>query len=159
MLNSYHLPKVFWVSADGQPAWVVDINKKDNNFFLNVKASFFIYNGPQKHEFTLLHTNACTERIFNSRPFVYKKIFLKKLLQKLLAHIFTLLLAPFASKLINHLRHSESLKNIWKWSNRRKMSSILNSSESLKSHCTVPRIIDHLDVRGAKRSLMWATNV
>ena len=43
----------------------------------------------------------CTEWIFDSRPFMYNKIFLKKLLQKLVAHIFGLLLALFASKLVN----------------------------------------------------------
>ena len=43
----------------------------------------------------------CTERIFDSRPFMYDKIFLQKLFLKLVAHIFTLLLAPFASKLVN----------------------------------------------------------
>ena len=48
---------------------------------------------------------ACTERIFDSRPFMYYYvIFLKKLF-----HIFTLLLAPFASKLANFWRHSETL--------------------------------------------------
>ena len=50
---------------------------------------------------------------------------------------FMLLLGPFASKLVNYLWHNESLKNVWKLSNRcfrRKMSSITNSSESLKSY-------------------------
>ena len=58
----------------------------------------------------------CTDRIFDSRPFNFmnNKIFLKKLLYKILAYIFTLLLAPFASKLVNYSRHSESLKNVWK---------------------------------------------
>ena len=43
-------------------------------------------------------------------------IFLKKILQKLIAHIFTLLLAPFASKLVNYSRPIESLniRNILK---------------------------------------------
>ena len=38
------------------------------------------------------------ERIFDRRPFMYNKIFLKKLLWKFVALIFTLLLAPFAQK-------------------------------------------------------------
>ena len=63
-------------------------------------------------------TYVCTDRIFDSPPFMYNKIFLKKLLQKLLAPIFTLLLAPFASKLVNYWRHRESLKNVRKCSNR-----------------------------------------
>ena len=36
----------------------------------------------------------CTEGIFDSRPFMYNKIFLKKLLKKLVAHIFWHLLHP-----------------------------------------------------------------
>ena len=34
----------------------------------------------------------------------------KKILLKLVAHIFTLILAPFAFKMVNYVRHSESLK-------------------------------------------------
>ena len=93
-----------------------------------------IYIASQKRESTLLHTYVCTEHIFDSRPFMYNKISLKKLL----AHIFTLLLVPFESKLVNYSRQSESLKNVWKrWNHcfRRKMTSISNSSESLKSYC------------------------
>ena len=48
-------------------------------------------------------TYVCTEWFFDSPQFVYNKIFLKKLLQKLVAHIFTILLAPDASKLIKNL--------------------------------------------------------
>ena len=55
-------------------------------------------------------TYVCTERFLDSPQFVYNKIFLKKLLQKLVAHIFTVLLAPFASKKVNYLRQSEPLK-------------------------------------------------
>ena len=43
----------------------------------------------------------CTDRIFDSRPFMNNKIFLKKLLWKFVAHIFMLLLAHFESKLVN----------------------------------------------------------
>ena len=63
-------------------------------------------------------TYVYTEWIFDSPPFMYSKIFLKELLRKKVVHIFTLLLAPFASKLINYSRHSKSLKNVWKPSNR-----------------------------------------
>ena len=64
----------------------------------------------QKHESILLHSPyVCTERIFDSRPFMYNKIFLLKILQELVAHIFTLLLPPFAFKLVNHSRRSETL--------------------------------------------------
>ena len=60
--------------------------------------------------------------------------------KKLVAHIFTLLLAYFAFKLANYSRHKESLKNIWKRSNscfRRKIPSISISSDSWKSHCAL----------------------
>ena len=46
--------------------------------------------------------------IFDSwLPFMQNKIFLKKHLQSFTFHIFTILLAPFASNLVNHLWHSE----------------------------------------------------
>ena len=48
----------------------------------------------------------CTELIFDSRSSFTTKYFLKKL--------FTLLLAPFVSKLVNYSRQSYSLKNVWK---------------------------------------------
>ena len=40
---------------------------------------------------------------------MYNKIFLKKLLFKFVDHVFTLLLTPFVSKLVNYSRRSESL--------------------------------------------------
>ena len=61
----------------------------------------------------------CTERIFDRPPFMYNKVFLSKLIQNLVANIFTLLLVPFASKLVNYSKRSESLniqKNS-KWPN------------------------------------------
>ena len=45
----------------------------------------------------------------------YTKKNLVKLLLKFVAHIFTLLLAPFWSKLVNHSRHSESLNFNKNW--------------------------------------------
>ena len=41
---------------------------------------------------------------------MHDKTFLKNLIQKFVVHILTLPLAPFASKLVNFSRHSESLK-------------------------------------------------
>ena len=46
----------------------------------------------------------CTERTFKKRPFMYNKIFKKNLLQKFAVHLFTLLLTPFAPKLVNWSR-------------------------------------------------------
>ena len=51
----------------------------------------------------------CTERIFDSRSFMYNNIFLKKLLEKLVAIIYTLLLAHFVFKLVNYSKLSEIL--------------------------------------------------
>ena len=50
----------------------------------------------------------CPERTFDSQLLMYNKIFLKKLLKELVAHIFTLLLAPFAAKLVDYSQHSDS---------------------------------------------------
>ena len=50
-----------------------------------------------------------------------------KLLKNFVVHIFTLLLVPLTLKLVHYLRHSESLKYVWKSTIsclRRKMSSI-----------------------------------
>ena len=44
--------------------------------------------------------------------YMYNKIFLEKLLQKFVLHLFTLLLAPFTPKLVYYSRHSESLKYV-----------------------------------------------
>ena len=49
----------------------------------------------------------CIEWSFDRRPFINNKMFKEKPSQKLVAHIFTLLLAPFAFKLVNHSSHSE----------------------------------------------------
>ena len=69
-------------------------------------------------------TYVCTELIFDSpEGSCTTKYFLKKVV----VHIFTLRLAHFAPKLVNHSRHSESLKYVWKSTIsclRRKMSSI-----------------------------------
>ena len=52
-------------------------------------------------------TYVCTERFFDSPQFVYNKIFLKKLLQKLVAHIFTLLLLPLRGETLNFRKNSK----------------------------------------------------
>ena len=73
----------------------------------------------------------------------------------MVAHIFTLLLAPFASKLVNFLRLSESLKNVWKRSNhcfRRKMSSISNFFRKFKVSLRL-EYLTNLDAKRAKRSI------
>ena len=68
--------------------------------------SIFLYNTWQKHESTLLHTYVLSEFL---TAFHLQLIFFAKLLEKYVGHIFTLLLAPFASKLVNYSRHSETL--------------------------------------------------
>ena len=74
-----------------------------------------------KHDETLLNRTlyrfnqnkpSGTERIFDRRLLMYNKIFLEKLLQIFVVHILTLLLAPFAPKLVNYSRHSEFLKYV-----------------------------------------------
>ena len=82
-----------------------------------------------------LTSYVCTKRIFDSRPFMNNKIFLKKLLQKFVVHIFTLYLA----RSVNFSRHSESVKYVWKSKNRcyrieGKCRRYRNSSKCLKTH-------------------------
>ena len=84
----------------------------------------------QKYESTLLHTYILNE-------FLYNKIFLKKLLYKFVVHIFTLLLATFMSKLVNYSRHSESLKYVWKSTNRCDLRKISSISEFFRMHSDV----------------------
>ena len=84
-----------------------------------------IYQKPQKtNSSNKIHKTKNTHSIKINRPghnirmywtnfwqptvHVEQYIFEKKLLEKLVAHIFTLLLAPFASKLVNYSRHSET---------------------------------------------------
>ena len=72
--------------------------------------------------------------VLHSTSFRISSIFLKKIWYKFVVHIFTLLLAPFASKLVNCLRHNESLMYVWKSTTNccywRKMWLIC-----LKTHC------------------------
>ena len=80
----------------------------------------------------------CTERIFDSRPFMYNKMFLKKTPQKLVANIFTLLLAPFASKMVNYSKHSETLnfrKNLKLTTFSFENSDLTVFKHFSKSHC------------------------
>ena len=58
--------------------------------------------------------NLCRFYLFWSYRFNQNKPsrLLSTLLQKLIDHIFTLHLAPFASKLVNYSRHSESLNYV-----------------------------------------------
>ena len=72
----------------------------------------------------------------------------------MVAHIFTLLLAPFVSKFIIFGGHSESLKNVWKWENDVDFEFFLKFKVSL---CL--ESLTNLDAKGAKRSgKMRATN-
>ena len=92
---------------------------------------------------------------------MYNKIFLEKLLYKFVVHIFTLLLAPFVSKLVNYSRHSESL-------NIRKNSEIddiflwnqgFDHFPTFFKDSLCLEKLTNLDVIGAKGSVkIWATN-
>ena len=65
------------------------------------------YNGNLSHTFTK------TENLWPRDKVCTTKCFLQKLLKKFVVHIFTLLVAPFSSKLVNYSKHSKSLKNAW----------------------------------------------
>ena len=80
---------------------------------------------------------------------MYNKTFLEKLLQKFVVYIFTLLLAHFASKLVNSSHHSESL-NIRKNS---EIDDILLRRQVIVDfqRLTVPRIIDQLGRKGEQK--------
>ena len=83
----------------------------------------------QKHESTLHHMYVINN-FWLPTVHLQQNIF-EKLLLKLIAHIFALLLAPFASKLINYLRHSESLyirKNS-------EIDDLSISKHTSKTHC------------------------
>ena len=85
---------------------------------------------------------------------VQQDIFGKTLI-KICSYIFTLLLAPFASKLVNYSRHSESLKYVWKSTNRshrRKMSSISEFFIMFKDSLCRDQLTN-FDAKGAKRSV------
>ena len=74
---------------------------------------------------------------------MYNKIFLKKLLWKVVVDIFKLLLAHFAPKLVNYSRHNDSLKYVWKLTN---VVDFRNLPNALR--LTVPRMINQF---GRKR--------
>ena len=88
---------------------------------------------------------------------MYNKIFLEKLLSKFVVHIFTLLLAPLASKLVYYSQNSEPL-NMWKnftydiWKRFVDFQTYFKDSLWLK-------LLTNLDAQGAKISVkMWTTN-
>ena len=103
----------------------------------------------------------CTERIFDSRPFIHKKMFLKKVLKNLIAHIFTLLLTPFTSKLVKYSRHSESFEKCLKT-----VKSLFSKENDVDFEFfrkfEISLCLDkltNLDAKGAKRGVkMWASN-
>ena len=97
-------------------------------------------------------------RIFDSRLFMYNKIFLEL---KFVVHIFTLLLASFASILVTYSRHSESL-NIRKNS---EIDDIFLGRQLIVEYQTYFKDslclqkLTNLDAKDAKRSVkMWTTN-
>ena len=74
-----------------------------------------------------VYTNYCTQRLLQIQPYkpswaqkhflttdvsCKTKYFWKQLLKKFVVDIFTLLLAPFASKLVNYSRLDESLNYV-----------------------------------------------
>ena len=69
---------------------------------------------------------------------VQHNIFEKPFLQKLVAHIVMLLLAPFSFKFVNHSRHSETL-NFWKNPNSTSFSfdcsNLTIFKHTSKTHC------------------------
>ena len=75
-----------------------------------VKNSFSTYICYAPEGLFWLNLYICIERNFDSRPLMHNKNIFEKFLLKLVAHIFTLLLEPFAFKLVNYSRHSEFLK-------------------------------------------------
>ena len=92
---------------------------------------------------------------------VQKKIFLKKVIYKSVVHIFTLLLTPFASKLVNYSRHSESL-NLQKNSEiddiflQRQL--IVDFQTYFKDSLCLEQLTN-FDVKCVKRSVkMWTTH-
>ena len=95
----------------------------------------------------------CIEWIFNRPLFMCNRIFFKKLQWKLVVHVFTLLLAPFTSKSVEFLRHSETV-------NFRKDSKLANFLSKTTNwpfpniflRLAVTRIIDQLSVLNFKNS-------
>ena len=69
----------------------------------------------QEYRFPIFQIYMC--KVCISQTIVHlQKMFLKKQLYKFVAHTFTLLLTPFASKLGNYLRHSKAFEIVCKWS-------------------------------------------
>ena len=118
------------------------------------------YTDSPKHGSTLFHTYIPTEQIFDSRSFMYNKIFLKKPLKKLVANTFTLLLVSFASKLVNFWRPSEyekSLKTVKSLCLRENGVDFEFFWKFKISLCL--KLLNNLDTICSKRSVkMWAIN-
>ena len=82
-----------------------------------------------------------------------KKI--EKILYKFVVYIFTFLLTPFASKLVNYSRHNEPMKFVWKSTNRfyqRKMSLISEFFWMFDYSLWLEKMTN-LDPKSAKRSV------
>ena len=106
------LVKIIW--------WIILQDIQDLSLNANIATKFSgkikgFYTAQQKHESTLLHTYVLNAFLTADRSCTTKYFW--KILYKMVAHIFTLLLAPFASKSVNYSRYSESL-------NSRKISEI-----------------------------------
>ena len=106
-------------SADVIPSLPYSIQSVEYLFWFRFSIEFYaarkIRQKLQKLAKTWIYLTpyVCIERIFDSHSCT-AKYFWKKVLQKLVADIFTLLLTPFTLKLVNYSRHSDSLKNVWK---------------------------------------------
>ena len=70
-----------------------------------------MYNAQQKHESTLLHTYVLNEFLTADHS-VEQNIFEKVIIKVSSSHLYASFGTFFASKLVNFLRHSESLKNV-----------------------------------------------
>ena len=111
--------------------FAVQLSSLKISFFANnlIKTYWIAYTAHQNK------TYVCTEQIFATPQFVYNKIFLNKLLQKLVAYIFTLRLAFFASKSVNYSRRSESLNIVEIGDIFLRKQRFNNVQVSSKAHC------------------------
>ena len=121
-----------------------------SNFFVDCTAR-------QKHESTFLHTYVMNEFLTADRSCT-TKYFWKKILQKLVAHIFMLLFAPFDSKLVNYSRRSETL-NFRKNSKLTTFWQQFDHFQTFFKDSLCLQKLTNFDAKGVKRSVkMGATN-
>ena len=94
---------------------------------------FLFHNASQKHESTLLHTYVMSEFLTADRSYRTKYFW-----KKFVAHILTLLFAPFASKLVNYYYWSLNIRK--NFENRRHFPPItaicrFSNIRTSKIHC------------------------